>query len=60
MRHVVAGAPVLPGTFPVWLKLEQSVCGLLMLGVALLANGRNARARFAGRPSARQPVKSTR
>ena len=38
---------VLPGTFPVWLKAEQSVCGVLMLGVALLANGRTARARFA-------------
>jgi hypothetical protein len=38
---------VLPGTFPVWLKVEQSVCGVLMLGVALLANGRTARARFA-------------
>ena len=38
---------VLPGTFPVWLKVEQSVCGVLMLGVALLANGRTARSRFA-------------
>jgi hypothetical protein len=37
---------VLPGTFPVWLKAEQSVCGVLMLGVALLANGRTARSRF--------------
>src|SRR6201994_1203031 len=36
-----------PGTFPVWLKAEQSVCGLLMLGVVLLANGRRARAQFA-------------
>jgi hypothetical protein len=23
----------LPGTFPLWLKLEQLVCGLLLLGV---------------------------
>jgi hypothetical protein len=37
----------LPGTFPVWLKAEQSVCGVLMLAVALLANGRAARSRFA-------------
>ena len=37
---------VLPGTFPAWLKVEQSVCGVLMLGVALLANGRTARSRF--------------
>jgi hypothetical protein len=40
-----------PGTFPVWLKIEQSVCGVLMLGVALLANGRAARARFAAQPA---------
>jgi hypothetical protein len=38
---------VLPGTFPAWLKAEQAVCGVLMLGVALLANGRTARTRFA-------------
>jgi hypothetical protein len=54
----------LPGTFPVWLKIEQSVCGVLMLGVALLANGRSARshwaARQAARQSARQSVRSTR
>ena len=43
----------LPGTFPVWLKVEQSGCGVLMLGVALLANGRAARARFALAPAGR-------
>ena len=42
----------LPGTFPVWLKAEQSVCGVLMLGVALLANARPARLRFATRGAA--------
>jgi hypothetical protein len=47
----------LPGTFPVWLKIEQSVCGVLMLGVALLANGRGARSRFAARPAARQSAR---
>jgi small-conductance mechanosensitive channel len=46
----------LPGTFPVWLKIEQSVCGVLMLGVALLANGRTARSRFADRQSVKQSV----
>jgi len=39
----------LPGTFPVWLKAEQAVAGVIMLGVVLLANGRRARARFSGR-----------
>ncbi|MEV5960720.1 hypothetical protein AB0L70_03095 [Kribbella sp. NPDC051952] len=38
----------LPGTFPVWLKCEQAVCGLLLLGVALLVNGRHLRSVFTG------------
>ncbi|HEY2277727.1 MAG TPA: hypothetical protein VGI00_05190 [Streptosporangiaceae bacterium] len=50
----------LPGTFPVWLKIEQSVCGVLMLGVALLANGRAARSRLAARPSSHESVGSAR
>jgi hypothetical protein len=37
----------LPGTFPVWLKLEQAVCGLLLLGVVILVNGRRLRSFFA-------------
>ena len=27
----------IPGDFPVWLKIEQGVCGLLLLGVVLLS-----------------------
>jgi hypothetical protein len=27
----------LPGTFPVWLKVEQGFCGLLLIGVAIQA-----------------------
>jgi hypothetical protein len=50
----------LPGTFPVWLKIEQSVCGVLMLGVAVLANGRTARSRLAARPSSQEFVGSAR
>jgi peptidoglycan/LPS O-acetylase OafA/YrhL len=37
----------LPGDFPVWMKAEQGVCGLLMLGVAALANGNHLRSLFA-------------
>lgn len=37
----------LPGTFPLWLKLEQGVCGGLLLAVALLVNGRALRSSFA-------------
>lgn len=39
----------LPGTFPLWLKLEQGVCGILLLSVATLVNGKQLRARFAGK-----------
>lgn len=39
----------LPGTFPVWLKLEQGVCGLLLLGVVVQINSRRVRSSFAAR-----------
>ena len=31
----------LPGTFPLWLKLEQGVCGLLLLAVVVQINRRS-------------------
>jgi hypothetical protein len=34
----------LPGVFPAWMRIEQGVCGLLLLAVAVLANGRRVRA----------------
>jgi hypothetical protein len=37
---------VLPGLFPAWLKVEQGVCGLLLVGVVILANSRPTRALF--------------
>jgi hypothetical protein len=39
----------LPGTFPVWLKIEQGVCGVLLIGVVAIVNGRHLRSLFAGR-----------
>jgi hypothetical protein len=33
----------LPGTFPLWLKLEQVACGLLLLGVLFTLPRRSAR-----------------
>lgn len=36
----------LPGTFPLWMKSEQAVCGLLLLAVALLVNGKHLRSVF--------------
>lgn len=32
----------LPGTFPLWLKLEQGICGLLLLPVVVRINRRPA------------------
>jgi uncharacterized membrane protein len=39
----------LPGLFPVWLRIEQGVCGALLLGVVVLVNGRHLRSLFAAR-----------
>ena len=39
----------LPGTFPLWMKVEQGVCGFLLLGVIGIVNGRHLRSLFAGR-----------
>jgi hypothetical protein len=39
----------LPGTFPLWMKFEQAVCGLLLLSVVAIINGRPVRALFATR-----------
>jgi hypothetical protein len=39
----------LPGTFPTWMKPQQAVCGLVLLAVVVLVNGRRLRAFFADR-----------
>jgi hypothetical protein len=36
-----------PGAFPLWMKVEQGVCGLVMIGVAVIVNGRHLRSVFA-------------
>jgi hypothetical protein len=36
----------LPGTFPLWMKCEQAICGVLLLSVAVLVNGRHLRSVF--------------
>jgi hypothetical protein len=40
---------VLPAAFPGWMRVEQAVCGLLMLGVAVLTNSPRLRSRYASR-----------
>jgi hypothetical protein len=42
----------IPGVFPVWMKIEQGVCGALLVAVVALARGRVLRAAFAA-PTAR-------
>ena len=37
----------IPGDFPLWFKLEQGCCGLLLLGVFVVINGKHVRAVFA-------------
>ncbi|WP_043263183.1 hypothetical protein [Streptomyces sp. CT34] len=49
MIVAIAAIIVLPGTFPIWMKVEQGVCGLALLGVALLVNGKQLRSAFAAR-----------
>src|SRR5690348_8602528 len=46
----------LPGLFPVWLKIEQGVCALLLVGVVILANGRQTRALFRANDSVNDRV----
>lgn len=36
----------IPGAFPVWLRVEQGVCGLLLVAVVVLISSRSARAAF--------------
>lgn len=33
----------LPGTFPLWLKIEQGACGLILLGIVVIINGARLR-----------------
>ncbi len=46
MVVAIAVIVALPGTFPVWMKVEQGACGLLLAGVVALVNRRRIRALF--------------
>ena len=39
----------LPGTFPLWMKIEQGGCGLLLIGVVVIVNSKQLRSEFAAR-----------
>lgn len=47
MLVAIAVIVVLPGLFPLWLRIEQVGCGLLLLGITVLAGRRGLRAHFA-------------
>jgi hypothetical protein len=49
MIVAIATIIALPGTFPVWMKIDQGVCGVLLIGVAVLVNSRRVRSQFAGK-----------
>ena len=49
MFVAIAVIIALPGLFPLWMKIEQGVCGLLLLGVVVLVNGTLLRSAFATR-----------
>lgn len=49
MVVAIATIIALPGTSPMWMKVEQGVCGLLLIGVAVLVNGRHMRSLFAAK-----------
>ncbi len=49
MVVAIAVIIALPGTFPLWLKLEQGLCGLILLGVVAIVNRQHVRELFVGR-----------
>jgi hypothetical protein len=49
MVIAIATIMALPGTFPTWLKIEQGGCGLILLGVVALVNGKALRSAFAAK-----------
>jgi hypothetical protein len=49
MVVAIAVILVLPSDFPLWFKIEQGICGLLLLGVVVIVNGRQLRSAFANK-----------
>ena len=49
MVVAIAVIIALPGTFPLRMKIEQGVCGLILIGVLAIVNGRHIRLLFAAK-----------
>ncbi|WP_405163311.1 hypothetical protein OG203_44835 [Nocardia sp. NBC_01499] len=47
MVVAIAVIIALPGPFPVWLKIQQGMCGIVLLAVVVVVNGKHVRAAFA-------------
>jgi hypothetical protein len=47
MVVAIAVIIAIPGTFPLWMKIEQGVCGLVLVGVVVQVNSRRVRSLFA-------------
>lgn len=43
----IVAISVAPGMFPVWMKIDQAICGAFLVGVAVLANRGSVRSLFA-------------
>ncbi len=49
MIIAIAVTSAIPGDFPVWMKVEQTICGLLLIGLAVVLNRKNTRAFFSAK-----------
>ncbi|MFF4183464.1 hypothetical protein ACFYZ9_09760 [Streptomyces sp. NPDC001691] len=49
MVVAIAAIIALPGAFPVWMKAEQGLCGVLLIAVVALVNGSHLRSLFASK-----------
>lgn len=43
---VLATIAILPGVYPAWMRIDQGICSLLMLGVVVFANRQSVRGLF--------------
>ncbi|HEX6779378.1 MAG TPA: hypothetical protein VF099_14305 [Ktedonobacterales bacterium] len=49
MVVAIAVIIVIPGDFPLWFKVEQAICGLLLLGIVTVVFGKQLRSTFASK-----------
>jgi len=49
MVAVIAVIVSLPGTFPAWMKIEQGLCGVMLVGIVVLVNSQHVRGLYARR-----------